>query len=77
MFLGFVYGDGYIERGPQKQNSKSTELPKSTIIARLVIRLHSRDKIFMTNLTKRQSVGSIYNLISENQTRLIFSKKNN
>lgn len=76
MFVGLVDGDGYIEIGPQKQYNKSTEFPpKSTIRARLVIRLHSRDTAFLTNLTKLLGVGSISNLTSVNQTRLILSKK--
>lgn len=76
MFVGLVDGDGYIEIGPQKQYNKSTEFtPKSTIRARLVIRLHNRDKAFLTNLTKVLGVGSLSNLTSVNQTRLIFSKR--
>lgn len=78
MFVGLVDGDGYIEIGPQKQYNKSTELPfpaKSTIRARLVIRLHNRDTALLTNLSKVLGVGSISNLTSVNQTRLIFSKK--
>lgn len=76
MFVGLVDGDGYIEIGPQKQYNKSTEFPaKSTIRARLVIRLHKRDTALLTNLSKVLGVGSISNLTSVNQTRLIFSKK--
>lgn len=76
MFLGLVDGDGYIERGPQKQYNKSTvTTPKSTIRARLVIRLHTRDTSLLTYLTKVLGVGSISDLKSINQTRLIFSKK--
>lgn len=75
MFVGLVDGDGYIEIGPQKQYNKSTVKPKSTIRARLVIRLHSRDTAFLTYLTKALGVGSISNLTSVNQTRLIISKK--
>jgi hypothetical protein len=76
MFVGFVDGDGYIEIGPQKQYNKSTNLSaKSTIRARLVIRLHNRDRVFLTNLTKVLGAGSISNLTSVNQTRLIFSKR--
>lgn len=76
MFVGLVDGDGYIEIGPQKQYNKSTEFPaKSTIRARLVIRLHNRDTALLTNLSKVLGVGSISNLTSVNQTRLIFCKK--
>lgn len=76
MFVGLVDGDGYIEIGPQKQYNKSVEsTPKSTIRARLVIRLHSRDKAFLTSLTKVLGAGSISSLPSVNQTRLIFSKR--
>lgn len=64
MFVGLVDGDGYIEIGPEKQYNKSIEFtPKTTIRARLVIRLHSRDTAFLTNLTKRLGVGSISNLM--------------
>ena len=53
MFVGFVEGDGYIEIGPKKQYNKSAKFPaQSTIRARLVIRLHSRDTVFLANLTK-------------------------
>lgn len=75
MFMGFVDGDGYIEIGPQKQYTKSDNIAKSTIRARLVIRLHSRDQYFLTYLTQVLGVGSISSLDSTNQTRLIFSKK--
>lgn len=75
MFMGLVDGDGYIEIGPQKQYNKSGDTPKSTIRARLVIRLHSRDVSLLTYLTKVLGVGSISNLDSVNQTRLIFSKR--
>lgn len=51
MFVGLVDGDGNIEIGPQKQYNKSPDFtPKSTIRARLVIRLHNT--AFLTNLTK-------------------------
>ena len=75
MFMGLIDGDGYIEIGPQKQYNKSSNVPKSTIRARLVIRLHNRDLAFLTYLTKVLGVGSISYLESVNQTRLIFSKK--
>lgn len=76
MFMGLVDGDGYIEIGPQKQyNKSSVTTPKSTIRARLVIRLHTRDTTLLTYLTKVLGVGSISDLKSINQTRLIFSKK--
>jgi hypothetical protein len=74
-FMGLVDGDGYIEIGPQKQYNKSSLAPKSTIRARLVIRLHNKDKDLLVNLTKVLGVGSISNLDSISQTRLIFSKK--
>lgn len=75
MFMGLVDGDGYIEIGPQKQYNKTSNVPKSTIRARLVIRLHTRDTAFLTYLTKVLGVGSISSLKSVNQTRLIFTKK--
>jgi hypothetical protein len=76
MFMGLVDGDGYIEIGPQKQSNKSNNLPpKSTIRARLVIRLHNRDSALLNYLTDVLGVGSISSLDSNNQTRLIFSKK--
>jgi hypothetical protein len=75
MFMGLIDGDGYIEIGPQKQYNKSSNVPKSTIRARLVIRLHTRDKDLLVYLTKVLGVGSISGLDSKNQTRLIFSKK--
>lgn len=76
MFMGLVDGDGYIEIGPQKQyNKSSTSTPKSTIRARLVIRMHTRDTSLLIFFTKVLGVGSISNLESVNQTRLIFSKK--
>ena len=74
-FMGLVDGDGYIEIGPQKQYNKSSLAPKSTIRARLVVRLHNKDKDLLVNLTKVLGVGSISNLDSISQTRLIFSKK--
>jgi hypothetical protein len=76
MFMGLVDGDGYIEIGPQKQSNKSNNLhvqPKSTIRARLVIRLHNRDSALLNYLTDVLGVGSISSLDSNNQTRLIFS----
>lgn len=76
VFVGLVDGDGYIEIGPQKQYNKSREFtPKTTIRARLVIRLHKRDTPFLINITKILGVGSISYLTKENQTRLIFSKR--
>ena len=80
MFMGLVYGDGYIEIGSQKQYNVSGKIPKSTIRARLVIRLHSRDLSFLTHLTDVLGVGKISalkfkNSNSADQTRLIFSKK--
>lgn len=50
--LGLFDGDGYIEIGPQKQYNKSGNTPRSTIRARLVIRLHSIDVSLLTYLTK-------------------------
>lgn len=80
MFMGLVDGDGYIEIGPQKQYNASTIAPKSTIRARLVIRLHTRDSSLLIHLRDVLGVGSISTLkaTSENTgglTRLIFSKK--
>jgi len=75
MFMGLVDGDGYIEIGPQKQYNKSSIIPRSTIRARLVLRLHSRDIEFITYLTKVLGLGSISSLNSVNQTRLIITKK--
>lgn len=80
MFMGLVDGDGYIEIGPQKQYNSSGSTPKSTIRARLVIRLHERDASLLTFFKDVLGVGSISSLkpASENaggQTRLIFSKK--
>lgn len=75
MLMGLVDGDGYIEIGPQKQYNKSSVLPKSTIRARLVIRLNNRDRDLLVYITKVLGVGSISSLDSENQTRLIISKK--
>jgi len=72
--MGIVDGDGYIEIGPQKQYNLSGTA-KSTIRARLVIRLHSRDSALLVYLSKVLGVGSISSLKSVNQTRLIFSKK--
>ena len=78
MFIGLVDGDGYIEIGPQKQYNKGTKVafePKSTIRARLVIRLHNRDEALLRHITNVLVVGSISALDSKNQTRLIFSLK--
>jgi len=72
--MGIVDGDGYIEIGPQKQYNLSG-VAKSTIRARLVIRLHSRDSSLLAYLSEVLGVGSISSLKSVNQTRLIFSKK--
>jgi hypothetical protein len=75
MFMGLVDGDGYIEIGPHKQYSKLTKSPtKSTIRARLSIRLNTRDTGLLIYLTKVLGVGSISSLTSKDQTRLIFSK---
>ena len=74
--MGVIDGDGYIEIGSQKQYNKISKLPvKSTIRARLVIRLHSRDKDLLNYLVKVLGTGSLSNLDSINQIRLIFSKK--
>ena len=76
MFLGLVDGDGYIEIGPQKQYQKISKLPvRSTIRARLVIRLNNRDKELLMYISERLKVGSISILHEVNQIRLIFSKK--
>ena len=76
MFLGLVDGDGYIEIGPQKQYQKKTKLlVRSTIRARLVIRLNNRDTELLIYISERLKVGSISILHEINQTRLIFSKK--
>ena len=48
-----MYGDGYIEIGPQKQYNKLTKSPvKSTIRARLVVRLHNRDADLLSYIKK-------------------------
>jgi hypothetical protein len=74
--MGLVDGDGYIEIGPQKQyNKKTKELVNSTIRARLVIRLHSRDRWLLQFISSTLGVGSLSELVKENQVRLIFSKK--
>jgi hypothetical protein len=53
MFRGLMYGDGYIEIGPQKQYNKLTKSPvKSTIRARLVVRLHNRDADLLSYIKK-------------------------
>lgn len=80
LFMGLVDGDGYIEIGPQKQYNNLESSPKSTIRARLVIRLHERDTFLLTNLKDVLGVGSISALkpatdSAGGQTRLIFSKK--
>jgi LAGLIDADG endonuclease len=76
MFLGLVDGDGYIEIGPQKQYQKKTKLlTRSTIRARLVIRLNNRDRELLIYISERLKIGSISILHEINQTRLIFSKK--
>src|SRR5690606_15007247 len=67
MFVGLVDGDGYIEIGArqQKQYNKLTKiLVKSTIRARLVIRLHNRDEALLRYLTTILGVGSISNLVA-------------
>jgi hypothetical protein len=76
MFMGLVDGDGYIEIGPQKQYQKVTKiLARSTIRARLVIRLHNKDKELLEFISNVLKTGSISKLYTVNQTRLIFSKK--
>lgn len=76
MFVGLMDGDGYIEIGPQKQYNKlSKSNVKSTIRIRLVIRLHKRDEALINYITEVLKTGSISNLNSINQIRLIFSKK--
>lgn len=76
MFTGLVDGDGYIEIGPQKQYQKNTKiLRKSTIRARLVIRLHSRDNDLLKYISEYLKTGSLSSLSKENQIRLIFSKR--
>lgn len=67
-----MYGDGYIEIGPQKQYNKLTKSPvKSTIRARLVVRMHNRDAALLSYLTRVLGVGSLSTLDSINQTRLM------
>lgn len=76
MFMGLVDGDGYIEIGTQKQYQKVTKiLTRSTIRARLVIRLHNKDKELLEFISNVLKAGSISKLDTINQTRLIFSKK--
>ena len=80
LFVGLVDGDGYIEIGPQKQYNSLESSPKSTIRARLVIRLHERDTSLLTYLKDVLGAGSISVLkpatdSAGGQTRLIFSKK--
>jgi len=74
--MGLVDGDGYIEIGTQKQYQKVTKiLTRSTIRARLVIRLHNKDKELLEFISNVLKAGSISKLDTINQTRLIFSKK--
>lgn len=80
MFMGLVDGDGYIEIGPQKQYNASGNTPKSTVRARLVIRLHTRDESLLIHLRDVLGVGSISILQATKENtgglvRLIFSKK--
>ena len=76
MFVGLVDGDGHIEIAPHKQYSKSgLTTPKTTITARLVIKLHKKDKPLLTHLTEVLGVGSISDIKPRDQTRLIFPKR--
>jgi hypothetical protein len=80
IFMGLVDGDGYIEIGPQKQYNDSGDVPKSTVRARLVIRLHPRDESLLIHLRDVLGVGSISILQATKENpgglvRLIFSKK--
>ena len=69
--MGIIDGDGYIEIGPQKQYNKLTKSPvKSTIRARLVLRMHTRDTALLSYLTKVLGVGSLSSLDSISQMRL-------
>lgn len=75
MVVGLIDGDGYIEIGPQKQYSKTgNSQPKSTIRARLILRLHTRDRELLLWIVKVLGVGKISELPDRNQVRLIFSK---
>lgn len=75
MLVGLIDEDGYIVIDPQKQYSKTgNSQPKYTIIARLVLRLHTRDKELLLWLVKVWGVGMISELPNRNQVRLIFSK---
>ena len=75
ILIGFLDGDGYIEIGPQKQNSKNPNYqPKSTIRSRIVLRLHKRDKELLELFKNTLKIGKIDELKKENQYRLIISK---
>ena len=75
ILIGFLDGDGYIEIGPQKQNSKNPNYqPKSTIRSRIVLRLHKRDKELLELFKNTLKIGKIDELKTKNQYRLIISK---
>lgn len=70
MFMGFVDGHGYIEIGPHKQyNNKGTA--RTTIRARLSIRLHNRDLSLLEYFKNTLEVGKI-DKIENDQVRLNF-----
>lgn len=78
MFMGLLDGDGWIEIGPQKQyiGSKSSKYhAKTTIRIRFGINLHSRDSDMLINISKVLGTGSISQLKTKNQTRLLFYKR--
>ena len=75
ILIGFLDGDGYIEIGPQKQNSKNPNYqPKSTIRSRIVLRLHKKDKELLKLIKNTLKIGKIDELKTKNQYRLIISK---
>jgi hypothetical protein len=72
-FIGILDGDGYIEIGPQKQNSASGNA-KSTIRIRIVLRLHEKDKELLELLSSKLKIGKIDYLKDVTQYRLILFK---
>ena len=74
ILIGYLDGDGYIEIGPQKQNSKNPNYqPKSTIRSRIVLRLHKRDKELLELIVKHLESG-VVNIHSENAFVLKITK---
>ena len=74
MLMGLIDGDGYIYIGESKKKDKNK---LSTIILKIVIKLHIRDKLTLNYIVKEIGVGRIDYLKwkSTEYVRMIINKK--